>query len=108
MIILGISLLVFAPILLLVALGVRFAGNRKALNSIDYSTIVDREGLHQWAGNRLFLLPVAAGLFGAFSLSRPMFGVLGWLVVILIGIVVWIWIATASDRFRPPPKGSSD
>lgn len=100
MILFGIILLSTTPILLLVALGVRFAGDRQVLNSIDYSTIVDREGLHRWAGNRLVLLPLVAGLFGALSLNRPVFGLVGGFVVMLLGIAVWIWIATGSDRFR--------
>lgn len=103
MAIFGILLLVITPILLVAALAVRFAGNRRVLNSIDYSRIEDPTGFNRWAGNRLFALPLVSFLFGATSLGRPSLGIIGCGTVVLVGILMVIWIAVGSDRFRLDP-----
>ncbi|HPN80833.1 hypothetical protein [Dokdonella sp.] len=100
MAILSIVLLIVTPILLLAALAVRFAGSRRVLNSIDYSTIADPAGLHRWSGNRLLLLPLLSLLFGALSLGRPALSIIGTGVVVLAAIVVVVWIMAGSDKFR--------
>lgn len=100
MAILGVLLLLISPILLLAALAVRFAGGRKVLNSIDYASVLNPEGLHRWAGNRLFLLPLASMAFGGISLWRPNLAVMSCCATVLVCIFVWIWIAVGSDKFR--------
>src|SRR5690606_18312040 len=57
------------PILLAVALAVRFAGVSKPLNVVDYARVSDPVALHRWAGNRLLLLPVAF-LVGGYTSHR--------------------------------------
>ena len=100
MAIFGIVLLLVTPILLMVALAVRFAGNRPVLNSIDHSTIIDVAGLNRWAGNRLFLLPILSLAFGSLSLGRPALGIIGGGILVLAGILVMVRILAGSDRFR--------
>lgn len=102
----SILLLVVTPILLVAALAVRFAGNRRVLNSIDYSSNTDLVGLNRWAGNRLFALPVVSFLFGAASLSRPALAIVGCGTVALVGVLVMVWIAVGSDRFQS--KGTKE
>ncbi len=100
MAIFSIVLLLVTPILLVAALAVRFAGNRRILNSIDYSTITDLAGLNRWSGNRLLLLPLLSFLFGALSLNRPALSIIGCGTVVLAAVLVIVWIAAGSDKFR--------
>ena len=106
MAIFGILLLVITPILLVAALAVRFAGNRRVLNSIDYSSITDLAGLNRWAGNRLSALPLVSFLFGATSLSHPALSIIGCGSAVLVGVLVVVWIAVGSDRFQS--KGTKE
>jgi hypothetical protein len=96
----SILLLLATPVLFVAALAVRFAGNRRVLNLIDYSTITNPAGLNRWSGNRLLLLPLCSLLFGLLSLSRPSFGIIGSGVVVLAGVLVIVWIAAGSEKFR--------
>src|SRR5690606_1977614 len=59
------------PILLAVALAVRFAGTSKPLNVVDYARVSDPVALHRWAGNRLLLLPVVFLVGGYTSYRFP-------------------------------------
>jgi hypothetical protein len=54
----AIALFIATPILLAIALAVRFAGNEKILNIVDYSRVSNIARLHRWADNRLLLLPL--------------------------------------------------
>lgn len=100
MITVSIILLSLAPMFLVAALAVRFAGDRQVLNTIDYATITDKPGLHRWTGNRLLLLPLLSLVFGVVSIQRPMFGVIGGAVVVLALFLVTAWIMLGSDKFR--------
>ena len=100
MAIFGVLLLLVTPILLLAAAAVRFAGPRIVLNTIDHSNITDLPGLNRWAGNRLFLLPIISLIFGALSLQRPSLGIIGGGIVVLATLLVVVWIAAGSDKFR--------
>ena len=100
MAIFSVVLLLVTPILLIAALAVRFAGNYRVLNSIDYSTITDLTGLHRWAGNRLFLLPLLSFLFGTLSLNSPTLSIIGGGVLVLATLIVVVWILAGSDKFR--------
>jgi hypothetical protein len=90
---------VAAPILLVVALAVRFAGNARILNTIDYSRIAHPAALHRWAGNRLLLLPLFSVVIGLlcfhFSpLTVPL------MIAFAVGVIaVAIWVAAGSARF---------
>ena len=85
------------PILLAIALAVRFAGTSKILNTVDYSRVTNIAELHRWAGNRLLLLPVISALLGALSLFRPEL----WLICIvlfvasILGVAIWLTISSA-------------
>jgi hypothetical protein len=59
------------PLLLLLALAVRFSGSRRILSSVDYAAIEDPAALHRWAGNRLLLLPASAGFAVALCIAWP-------------------------------------
>lgn len=96
----SVLLLLLAPILLAAALAVRFAGNRPVLNTIDYSTITDKPGLHRWSGNRLLLLPFISLVFGIASINRPAFSIIGGGILVLTGVLVVAWIMAGSDKFR--------
>ena len=100
MAIFSILLLLVTPILFVAALSVRFAGDRRVLNSIDYSTIIDPAALNRWAGNRLILLPVLSLSFGVLSLNRQPLSIIGCGVVALAGLLVVVWIGAGSDKFR--------
>ena len=82
MVILGVVLLLAAPLLLLAALAVRFAGNR------------------------MLVLPVLAAGFGLAAFERPMLGWLGAAALVLAIVAVVVRIAAATDRFGP--SGPSD
>ena len=103
MAIFSVVLLLATPILLVAALAVRFAGDRRVLNSIDYSTIADLAALNRWAGNRLLALPVLSLVFGMLALRHPSLGIVGGGAVALAGLLILVWIAAGSDRF---PAGS--
>lgn len=100
MVIFGIVLLIITPILLVFALAVRFAGNRRVLNSIDYTTIVDPIGLHRWSGGWLLALPALSLIFGVLALDQPWLGIVGGGLLVISAILVMIRILVGSDRFR--------
>jgi len=88
------------PILLAVALAVRFAGTSKPLNVVDYTRVSDPVALHRWAGNRLLLLPFAFLLGGYTSYRLP------GLALLLLGgatvacLFVAVWLALGAERFQ--------
>ena len=88
------------PILLAVALAVRFAGTSKPLNVVDYARVADPEALHRWAGNRLLLLPVAflAGGYTSHRFSELALLFLGAATVACLCVAVWL--ALGAERFQ--------
>jgi len=96
----SILLLLVTPILFLAALAVRFAGDRRVLSSIDYSTISNPAALNRWAGNRLMFLPLLSLSFGVLSLNRQPLSIIGCGAVALAGLLTIVWIGAGSDRFR--------
>ncbi len=90
------------PILLAIALAVRFSGNGKILNIVDYSRVSNVAELHRWAGNRLLLLPAISASLGVLSLYRPTL----WLictvlfVVSVLGVVMWLAISSVQFTRR--------
>lgn len=101
-------LLATAPVMLVVALSVRFAGEARIITSVDYSGIADVPGLHRWAGNRLLLLPVAAAAGGSGALLYPEWAALplGASLAALPGVAAWI--AFGARRFRSPDRSGRD
>ena len=88
------------PILLAMALAVRFAGTSKPLNVVDYARVSDPVTLHRWAGNRLLLLPSAFLVGGYTSYRFPD------LALLLLGgatvacLCVAVWLALGAERFQ--------
>ena len=96
---LGVIQCLLAPILLMVALAVRFAGRSRVLNTVDYARVVDAAALHRWAGNRLLILPLCCALGGWASLSWPSWAlpVFGAMLVALLAMAIWICLG--AERF---------
>jgi hypothetical protein len=97
---LGIVQFALAPILLALALAVRFAGASQPLNVVDYARVPDPVALHRWAGNRLLVLPAAFLIGGYFSHRFPELALLllGAATVACLGVAVWI--ALGAERFQ--------
>lgn len=92
--------LMLVPILLVVALAVRFAGKSRPLNNVNYGRVQDAAALHRWAGNRLLLLPAGFLASGLVALRHPL---LTWplLGIMLVAVlVVGTWLALGAERFQ--------
>ena len=99
-----IAIFIMTPIVLIAALAVRFAGDARVLNVVDYSRVSDPRSLHVWAGNRLLALAViCAGLAGgsmAFPEASPL--LFGAAVIAVVAIVMWIAAGSAKfQQFQP-------
>jgi len=92
--------LVAAPILLVVALAVRFAGTSPILNVVDYSSVGDITGLHRWAGNRLLVLPVVSLVLGIVSLKFPALALPSVFIFVAAVFGVCIWLASGASKFN--------
>lgn len=94
--------LMLVPILLVVALAVRFAGKSRPLNNVDYGRVQDPAALHRWAGNRLLLLPAGFLASGLVALRHPLLTwpllLLG--IMLLAVLVVGTWLALGAERFQ--------
>ena len=97
-----ISILIAFPILLVVALAVRFAGTAKILNIVEYTKVKDPVALHTWAGNRLLVLSLIVGLLGAASLQFPTYGALFVITFICAVFVTVFWLMIGSGKFQEP------
>jgi len=100
-------LFLLTPILLVIALAVRFAGNARVLNIFDYAHIADPLALHAWAGNRLLILPFCCAGLGTMSLTNPSWSwVCGAVGIGLIPVIV-IWVAAGTVKFQRLPGSRS-
>ena len=99
-IVLAIVQFALVPILLVVALAVRFAGGAKTLNVVDYARVPDPVALHRWAGNRLLVLPLLFLVGGYISYAFPTLAllILGAATVACLGVVAWL--AVGAERFQ--------
>jgi len=89
-----------AAILLLAALFVRYAGEARVLNFIDYSNVTEKRALHRWAGGRMALMGVAASVLAALSWFYPHLAiplVFGQALVVLAGVAV---LAAGASKFQ--------
>lgn len=102
--VLAILQLALTPIMLALALAVRFAGNSKPLNIVDYTRVNDPAALHRWAGTRLLLLP-AAFLVGGLASVHSSAG----LALLFLGassvlcLCVAVWLASGAEKFQRAP-----
>lgn len=96
----SILMLIIAPIILVLALAVRFAGPAKILNVVDYSQVRDPASLHAWAGNRLLVLAFVTGGLAAASIFAPRFSIALTVAAVLLIAGVAIWLAAGSVKFQ--------
>lgn len=101
--IVGVVLLLSTPILLMIALGVRFGGANRVLNCIDPDKVRDMRAANRWAGNRLLILPAYAAFGGVLSLQYTTFAVVALPASLLIGGLVMAWVMTGVQRFHDRP-----
>ena len=95
-----IAILVLTPIILISALVVRFAGDSRVLNVVDYSRVSDPQALHAWAGNRLLALTVICAILAGCSLAFPQISPLLFAAAVIAIVTIAIWIAVGSTRFH--------
>ena len=98
--ILAIVQFALVPLLLLVALSVRFAGASRPLNVVDYALVRDPLALHRWAGNRLLILPVAFLIGGYASYRFPSIALLAFGAATVTCLVTAVWLALGAERFQ--------
>ena len=98
--ILAIVQFALVPLLLLVALAVRFAGSSRPLNVVDYALVRDPVALHRWAGNRLLILPAAFLIGGYASYRSPSIALLALGAAIVACLVTALWLALGAERFQ--------
>ena len=91
---------ILVPILLIAALAVRFAGNAKPLNFVDYRKVGDASALHRWAGNRLLILPLLLLISGLLSLWHTSLAWLLFGVVVVLILIVATWLGLGAERFQ--------
>ena len=95
-----IATLILTPIMLVCALVVRFAGDSRVLNVIDYSRVSNPQALHAWAGNRLLALTAICATLAGCSLVFPQVSPLLFATAVIAIVIVAIWIAVGSVRFH--------
>jgi len=98
------------PMLLAIAVGVRAAGQNRALNAVDYKAIDDVPGFHKTLGNRLMWLPGCAAGAAAACFEWPALAILWLTLFFLSAILVSIFaIASSSSvyaKYRRPKSRS--
>lgn len=98
-----IQLVLLAPLLLVLALVVRFAGASRALNVVDYARVNDPAALHRCAGHRLALLPILYLIGGYAAYHLPGLGWLFFAIATVACLCVTCWLALAAERFQSAP-----
>lgn len=98
--VIAVVLFMATPVLLAIALAVRFAGRGRPLNIVDYRKVGDAASLHRWAGHRLALLPVASAVSGYAIFQNPSLGLP--LLTLFVAVVLGVggWIAVGASRFE--------
>ena len=92
--------LAMVPLLLAVALAVRFAGEAEVMTGVDYARVDQPAALHRWAGLRLMLLPLVFLTTGVLSWQA------GGLALVLLGLgiaaglVVAVWVMLGAEKFQ--------
>ena len=99
-IVLAIVQFALVPILLVVALAVRFAGGAKPLNVVDYARVSDPVALHRWAGNRLLVLPLVFLVSGYTSYAFPALALVIFGAATAVCLCVAVWLALGAERFQ--------
>jgi hypothetical protein len=94
-------------ILLFVALGVRFAGDAKILNFVEYQRIGDAPALHRWAGTRLLLAALSGIALAVVGFWQPQFAVAIFCAFMLLLGAIIIWLLAGSSDFATLPANYS-
>ncbi len=97
---LAIVQLLLVPVLLGIALAIRFAETSTSLNGVDYGRVKDPSTLHRWAGNRLLFLPLGYAISGAASLLQPSVALLSFMAMALAVLGVAIWVTLGAESFQ--------
>ena len=98
----GVGAFAVAAIFLLAALLVRYAGNARVLNIVDYSRVTDARELHRWAGKRLVLAALGTACMAAATWLYPhlaMSLLFGQVLVLLAGVLS---VASGVSKFQRP------
>ena len=96
----NIAIFILTPIVFIAALAVRFAGDSRVLNIVDYSRVAEPKSLHAWAGNRLLALAAICALLAGCSLAFPQASPLLFGAAVISVVAVAVWIAAGSARFQ--------
>ncbi len=100
LILLGLCLIGLSVLLLVLAFAVRFAGESKPLNLIDYSRVGDTSALHRAVGNRMFLLPALTFAIAAAALHSQQAFLIAACVGTILLIAAFAWILHAASAFQ--------
>lgn len=92
--------ILLVPVLLVVALAVRFAGASRPLNIVDYDRVDEPDRLHRWAGHRLLVLPIAFLASGLTSFRYPMLSVALFAAMLVALLTVGILLASGAGKFE--------
>jgi len=98
--ILAVILLSATPILAIIAAAVRFAGNSRILNMVDYAKVEDAPAMHAWVGRRMAVLPALSLVLGLLALLQAALALFlfGLFVIITLAFVVWLTLSV--ERFQ--------
>jgi hypothetical protein len=96
----GIVLLAITPVLAAVALAVKFAGDSRPLNMIDYRKVADAGALHCWAGNHLAALPLLSLLLGGAAFLYPALALVFLGLFVVLGFAIAVWVALGAEAFQ--------
>jgi len=96
-----------AVLLLLAAFFVRYAGEVRVLNFIDYSRVTEKRELHRWAGGRMALMAGGASFLAALAWLYPHVAlplVFGQALVVLAGVVA---LVSGASKFQNSVRNSA-
>ncbi|WP_305806701.1 hypothetical protein [Stenotrophomonas sp. YIM B06876] len=100
--VIAIALFLVTPILAIIALAVRHAGNSRLLNIVNYSKVADAASLHRWAGNRLAILPAASFTLGYAAFRISSFASISLGLFAVAAFIIGVWLAFGAERFQAP------
>jgi hypothetical protein len=106
--VIAVFFLAVTPILLMLALAVRFGRGSRVLNCIDANRVTDLPRANAWAGNRMLILPAYSALAGVAGLQNGIFAIITLPLALVVGFAVMAWVMLGVQRFhRPTPQLAS-
>jgi len=97
---LGVCLAGLSALLLVLALAVRFAGDSKPLNMVDYARVSDQTALHRSVGHRMLLLPGLTAAISAAALYSPQAFTIAASIGTALLIASLVWILHVASTFQ--------